>query len=255
MGRSLSTYETAGSGDNTIALLHGAACDLTFWNAQVDALSSICKVVLVDLPGHGRSDKPRINYTMKLMAQAVHAVLERTRTSNAILLGHSMGVAVIREFYRTWPERVRALIGLDGPIYFQDPPWQYKLTVWLMHSALYKSLWRSMVFGMMGIHTPDQWRNKIYHTMMAAPKHVVVSALNEMHAPSVARNININVPLQVLNASDYAWGDRKLEDRIQSIAHQVSFAVIENANHFLMVERPRLVNDLILEFVRELRDN
>jgi pimeloyl-ACP methyl ester carboxylesterase len=93
-------YQVAGSGPQTLLFVHGWSCDLSVWRLQVPAFASKARVIVIDLPGHGRSDAPDIPYTMDLFAKAVDAVLRDAGLSRAILIGHSMGTPVVRQFYR-----------------------------------------------------------------------------------------------------------------------------------------------------------
>src|SRR5687768_7051777 len=68
-------YKSLGDGKPAVVLVHGWSCDLTFWKEQVPALAGRVRVVLLDLPGHGKSDKPKIEYTMDVFAKSVDAVL------------------------------------------------------------------------------------------------------------------------------------------------------------------------------------
>jgi hypothetical protein len=57
-------YRSYGSGREAIVFIHGWTCNLTFWNGQIPELSKRTRVLAVDLPGHGESDKPQVSYTM-----------------------------------------------------------------------------------------------------------------------------------------------------------------------------------------------
>ena len=57
-------YVTAGKGSRTIVFIHGWACNLGFWREQISTLADKARLILIDLPGHGQSDKPQANYTM-----------------------------------------------------------------------------------------------------------------------------------------------------------------------------------------------
>ena len=52
-----------GKGDEAVVFIHGWTCDSTFWKAQAQVYERR-RSLLVDLPGHGLSDKPEIPYTM-----------------------------------------------------------------------------------------------------------------------------------------------------------------------------------------------
>ena len=50
-------YKVLGRGEPTLVLVHGWTCNLGFWSGQAPLASSV-RIVLIDLPGHGESDKP-----------------------------------------------------------------------------------------------------------------------------------------------------------------------------------------------------
>src|SRR5262249_61814438 len=72
------------------------------------------RMLFVDLPGYGRSDKPRIDYTMDVFAKGIDAVLRDAGVEQAALVGHSMGTPVVRQFYRLFPAKTKALVFVDG---------------------------------------------------------------------------------------------------------------------------------------------
>src|SRR5262245_11765447 len=57
-------YLTAGEGAKTLVLIHGWSGNSGFWREQIPALTNLARLILVDLPGHGQSDKPKVDYTM-----------------------------------------------------------------------------------------------------------------------------------------------------------------------------------------------
>ena len=49
-----------GNGSTTVFLIHGYTCDGTIWAEQVPVLARQYRVVTLDLPGHGESDRPAV---------------------------------------------------------------------------------------------------------------------------------------------------------------------------------------------------
>ena len=92
-------YTNFGDGEFAVVLVHGWNCDEGVWKAQVPALPAKVRVITIDLPGHGQSDKAKIAYTMDLHARALAAVLDDAAVKSAVLVGHSNGTPVIRQFY------------------------------------------------------------------------------------------------------------------------------------------------------------
>ena len=109
-------YKSLGDGKTALVLVHGWSCDMTFWEEQVPALAGKIRLVLIDLPGHGKSDKRKIDYTMDLFARGVEAVLADAGVERAVLAGHSMGTPVVRQYYRLHPKKTAALIAVDGAL-------------------------------------------------------------------------------------------------------------------------------------------
>jgi len=108
-------YLTQGQGTtNSIVFIHGWACNAGFWREQVPVFQEKAKLVLIDLPGHGESDKPETDYTMDYFADAVIAVMRDAKVEKATLVGHSMSAPVICKVYAKGPERVAGLVAVDG---------------------------------------------------------------------------------------------------------------------------------------------
>src|SRR5216684_1531260 len=98
-------YQSYGKGREALVLIHGWSCNLDFWRDLIPDLSRRSRVIAIDLPGHGKSDKPQVAYTMDLFARAVDAVMREAGVKRAVFVGHSMGTPVMRQFYRKYPQK------------------------------------------------------------------------------------------------------------------------------------------------------
>lgn len=110
-------YEVSGSGSPAVVLVHGWTCDTTFWRFQQPDLAKRFRVMALDLPGHGKSDKPQIEYSADIFARAVLGVMKAAKVDRAVLAGHSMGVTVVRRAYDLEPSRVAGLVSVDGSVF------------------------------------------------------------------------------------------------------------------------------------------
>src|SRR5262247_1796515 len=59
-------YRNYGEGKDAVVFIHGWSCNLNFWKANIPAFANQSRVIAVDLPGHGESDKPQVTYSMDL---------------------------------------------------------------------------------------------------------------------------------------------------------------------------------------------
>lgn len=102
-------YVRGGSGP-VLLLLHGMACDLHTWDGILPALVSHHEVIAVDLPGHGRSDKPRCDYSPAALANVVRDLLRQLGHDRVTVVGHSFGGGVATQLAYQFPGLVERLV-------------------------------------------------------------------------------------------------------------------------------------------------
>lgn len=102
-------FVKAGSGP-AVLLLHGMACDHTTWAPVIADLAKKYTVVAPDLLGHGRSDKPRADYSVGGYANGMRDLLTVLGIDKATVVGHSLGGGVAMQFAYQFPERTERLM-------------------------------------------------------------------------------------------------------------------------------------------------
>ena len=108
---------SAGKGNAALIFVHGWTCDSSSWTAQVAEFAKNYRVLTLDLPGHGQSAGPADGkFSIGLFARAVEAVRAEAGVERVVLVGHSMGAPVIREYARLFPQHVAGLVAVDGPL-------------------------------------------------------------------------------------------------------------------------------------------
>src|SRR5215472_5493667 len=111
-------YEIYGSGDRVLVWLHGLLLDANLSRRLARNLAARGnRVILFDLLGHGRSDKPRhaSPHRMDLYAEQVLCLLDELALDQVVLGGVSLGTNVSLLTTVRAPERVRGLI-LEMPV-------------------------------------------------------------------------------------------------------------------------------------------
>ena len=97
-----------------VVLLHGLASNLSRWSEFVahTRLADTHDVLRVDLRGHGASQSRR-KLSLELWSADLAALLDATASTQAILVGHSLGAQVVLHFAATYPQRAFALVLID----------------------------------------------------------------------------------------------------------------------------------------------
>lgn len=113
-----------GAGERPIVLVHGLLLPRMHHNRLADALADRGnRVILIDLLGHGESDKPAHarHYTMEIFARQVVALLDHLDVSEAAVGGTSLGANVTLEVAAHAPERVRGMF-IEMPVLERAAP-------------------------------------------------------------------------------------------------------------------------------------
>ncbi|MCU7853649.1 MAG: alpha/beta hydrolase [Candidatus Thiodiazotropha sp. (ex Monitilora ramsayi)] len=238
-GTSIS-YEIHGSGQTTLVFIHGWSCDARYWRMQRPVFANKYRVITLDLAGHGHSGLDRSRYTMRAFGEDVQAVVEATGSEQVILIGHSMGGAVIAEAARLMPKRVKGLIGVDtlGNVEYPLTAEEYEQMAAPL-KADFKSGSREFVKPMILPATDPALAGWILSDMASAPSTVALSAMEEMMSQYISGEAarifeDIRVPVISVNADlwpiDYEANRR----------HMTSYdaIILKGADHFLMMNRP-----------------
>jgi pimeloyl-ACP methyl ester carboxylesterase len=246
-------YVTLGSGRNTVVLVHCWAGNLGFWREQVPALSDKARLVLIDLPGHGQSDKLPAAYSMDYFAGAVLAVMQDARVDKAALVGHSMGGPVIYRVYEQAPEKVAALVVVDG--FLRRPkttPGQAEKFIAQFGAPEYREYTRQFFGTMFPVPGTEALRNQVLSEMLDTPQSVMHSAMAGMFGPDQPDwdLKKVNVPLLVINARGPMW-DADGENHVRSLSPRTAYRVMEGVGHWLMLERPVEFNAILIDMLRK----
>jgi pimeloyl-ACP methyl ester carboxylesterase len=244
-------YKSLGTGKTALVLVHGWCGDVSFWSEQVPALAGKMRVVLIDLPGHGKSDRPKIDYTMDLFARAVDAVLQDAGVEEAVLAGHSMGTPVVRQFYRLFPKKTRALVAVDGSFrrLMIDQAMLDKI-IEQFSGPDFKEKAGKFVETMLGPKTPAQVRERVKTAISNADQHVALSAMKAMLSPAIWKEDRIEVPVLAIMAKSPFWGD-EYKAAVRKLIPKLEYRELDGVGHFLMLERPAEVNGILIGFLKK----
>ena len=102
-------YRIAGSGP-ALLLIHGIGDNSSTWNDIIPMLAQHYTVIAPDLLGHGRSDKPRADYSVPAFANGMRDLLVVLGIKKVTVVGHSLGGGVAMQFCYQFPRFVERLV-------------------------------------------------------------------------------------------------------------------------------------------------
>ncbi|KUI01145.1 alpha/beta hydrolase [Mycolicibacterium acapulense] len=261
-------YRDVGSGAEVLLLIHGMAGSSETWRAVIPQLSRRYRVIAPDLLGHGRSDKPRGDYSLGAFAVWLRDLLDELGISKATIVGQSLGGGVAMQFVYQHPDYCQRLVLISSGGLGPDVGWTLRLLSAPGAEFLLPAIAPPPVltvgnklrswFRTAGIQSPrgaEMWSAyssladaQTRHAFLRTLRSVVdyrgqaVSALNRLHVAN-------ELPIMAI------WGD---EDRIIPVAHayaahearpECRLEVLPGVGHFAHVERPNDVVDLLDDFI------
>jgi pimeloyl-ACP methyl ester carboxylesterase len=102
-------FVTYGEGP-ALLLIHGIGDSSDSWRPVLDQLAKSHTIIAPDLLGHGRSEKPRADYSVAAYANGMRDLLSVLEIDRATVIGHSLGGGVAAQFAYQFPERCERLV-------------------------------------------------------------------------------------------------------------------------------------------------
>ena len=241
-------YMNYGQGSEALVLIHGWTQNIDAWRDQIPEFTKRNRVIAIDLPGHGESDKPKTKYSMDYFARAIEAVMRDAKVNRAVLVGHSMGTPIARQFYRKYPNKTLAIVIVDGALKpFADAPAMNRLIEGL-RSPNYKDVLAQMFTGLMGPNMKPDIKERIAASTSNTPQFVMVSAMEGMADPSIWEDDKIDVPVLAIMAKNPFYPPN-IEQLTRALVPNLEFQMWEGVGHFLMMEKPTEFNAAVIAFL------
>ncbi len=247
-------YVDMGRGDLPLVLIHGWACQGSFWRGQVP-LAQNGRLVIPDLPGHGQSGFLDGPYSLDALAGAVFAVMDQAGIQRAVLAGHSMGAAVAWRAAVMAPERVAGIVSVDGAVFVLPEEgegrdaWVQGMNGVLDNLKSPDGEARAVEF-IDSLHTQEtspELQSEIRELMMATPRDVRLAMSETLCDPDTWDGSVVNMPVLGIYAQSEGLAP-DYEQTIKGIFPDFTFVLMDGPGHFLMMERPEETNGLIQEF-------
>lgn len=259
-------YRDAGSGE-VLLLIHGMAGCSDTWNAVLPRLAENYRVIAPDLLGHGRSAKPRTDYSLGAFAAGLRDLLDELGVDRATIVGQSLGGGVAMQFMYQHPQYCRRLILISSGGLGPDVGWVLRLLAAPGAEVLLPvvapkpvvALGNRLrpVLGALGLGSPQAaqtWQS--YSSLSDPPTRAAfqrtLRSVVDHRGQSVSALSRLRMHLEV--PSLVIWGDR---DPIIPVAHAYSvqaarpgsaLKVLPGVGHYPHVEAPDEVVDAIRQF-------
>jgi len=247
-----------------LVLLHGYPASSQLWRHCIPPLAGRFRVYAPDLPGYGRSDKPLdVDYDLDFFVRFLLEFYDALRLEQAGLVAHDVGGMVGLGFAARHPERVTKFVVMDTAPYIE---WSFMLRTaislarnpffarWMMTRTGFKWISRLLLVHHPAVITAevaDLYRapwvespatRRLFSQVVSLP----ATRLTEPHE-SLRR---ITMPTLILWAEKDLCFPTRIARRLQGDIPNASLVIVPDCGHFLQEERPGLVVEHLLRFLR-----
>ena len=254
----------AATSTDTILLLHGVGTSSDFWQLNIPAFARHYRVLALDLPGFGNSDKPDVSYELTWLCEKIVAFLDAKQVERAHVLGASMGGHLSLMLAMDYPDRFTTLT-MVGSCGAWEPPtplldWAFN-TFWNEYIVTdhLRRTWPD-TFNRIFL-VKNQITDRIFRYQMALRADAALFRKEGRASTRALRSIfyssrrnrlhEVDLPvLLIFGAGDFVHPPKDGEYLHEHIPDSTLY-IVENANHEVMADRPDFFNETVLNFIAE----
>jgi 3-oxoadipate enol-lactonase len=252
-------YQVKGEGE-PIVLIHGGSASIMHWIYQIPELSKRFKVTVYDVRGHGKSDKPKQEYSIELFSEDLSELLKELKVEKAHIIGHSLGGMIAQQFALSFPNRVLSLV-LAASLCSVSKRFESLLDNWIL---IAEKLGMEAVFSQFVLWSTNDRiyaRNTDFIEILKAQYlkdndqvHAFVSVLKAVKKFDVIDQLQkIKKPTLVVVGDFDILTPPEYSEVIKDNIVNSDFIVIEGAAHTLnFIEDGKPFNKAVLEFIRKV---
>lgn len=239
--------EKYGSG-KPIVFSYGWLDDCSIWSSQIDAFAKNNTKIIYDHRGHGLSDKPKGDYSIKELSDDLYSLIEELRLEKTIIVGFSLGGMVALRFAIEHPDRIIKLVLVGTTA-------KMALTMHIIRILKYILPYKTIarIVCKRKFYKPSkQIIEDALSRAMKVDRYVAYKCLNEFTKNYDIRDMIslIKVPTLIvvgekdkLNLKASKYLNRKIKNS--------ELRIVSGSGHTVMVEKPDEFNHIVGNFIRK----
>lgn len=240
-----------------VLLIHGLGSSHRDWEYQVEALVPHYKVLLVDLRGHGQSDKPNMPYSIPMFAKDVAAMVTALALREIHVIGHSMGGMVAFQLTLDHPHLVKSLSIINSAPRVGFPAFRNRFNFFMRSLSVkwfgMSKLSVSLAKTLFPKQEQDTLRKIFIQRWCENDPQAYRNSLKAFHDWNVMAQLpEINCPTLIITGDrDYTpVAYKKFYIRFIKHSHLV---VIEDSGHLTPLDQAQHCSQALIDFLLKIR--
>jgi len=241
-------YDRQGEG-HPMLMVHGASQDSTSWRFNTGYFAQFCDVIAMDNPGHGKSAMPPGGPLRSIPELAAYAwgVIEALGVENPIVMGHSLGGAIALRLAVEHPDRIGAVVDVDGAARTAAGVTNYRAGV-LDLVRINPTDWLETTFlSVLGRTTPmDRKREMASDARRVIPEVALADLYAYTSCNFVDELSTITAPVvAVVGEDDWSCSPELTHETYLAVTAPKSYHMFEGIGHIPHTEQPDEFNAVV----------
>ncbi|MGD9592514.1 MAG: alpha/beta fold hydrolase [Candidatus Berkiella sp.] len=246
-------YELLGQG-KPVLFIHGLGSSTRDWEYQTPYFSKNYQVLLVDLRGHGQTDKPNHPYSVSLFASDIAHVISTLFPEGVHVVGHSLGGMVAFQLTVDYPNLVKSLtIVNSGPaVIFPSIKSQLFFYLRFFDVRLFGMSHMSKNLAKMLFPEPNQkeFRETFEQRWCENDPKAYTNSLKAFRGWTVMHRLpSITCPTLIISA-DKDYTPISYKEYYTKLITNAKLKVIENSRHITIIDQADIFNEMVDDFLK-----
>ncbi len=253
------SVDYAGEGE-TVFLLHGIGGNKRNWDDNISYLAKNHKVIAWDARGYGASDDYEGPFNFSDTANDLAKVFDFFKCERAHLVGLSMGARIACWFYDAYPERVKSLVlcdtnfGSKGLSEDEKIEFVNSRTIPLREGKTFKDFSHLIAQSLIGNTQDHEALQKLINSLNMLRKESYLKTVDGFVSNDNLDVFSaIKVPSLILVGELDRLTPPEIAKKISKIIKDSELKIIKHAGHLINIEQPKVFNNCITNFYKDLR--
>lgn len=237
-----------------LVFIHGWLGSSLEWRYQLYHFNFKNHIILLDLPGFGKSDKPNKVYSIDFYTKQITNFLKLLKYNKIILIGHSLGGLIALDIVLKNPKLVKKLILISSTSGKSKSILENFIVFWLnfLFSFFYRTFLKKIIGKIISPEKQFRENSKLLKTALKLPKAVVLNTFKNMTCKFKLKEElgTISQPTMLIYGSEDRVISKAVINELNDFIPNAEFFIIDKGSHRVMYDKNVKVNELIEQFIK-----
>lgn len=242
----------------TLLFIHGLGSSGQDWENQIEYFKADYQILVVDLRGHGKSEKPNIPYSVCMFAEDISQLLHQLSMEKLHVIGHSLGGMIAFELALRHSEFIKTLTIINSAPKVEFPSLAFKLGFYLRSFSVklfgMKKLSKTLADKLLPKPEQAQLRETFIRRWLENEPRAYLNALKAFPGWDVMEKLSsLHCPTHIVTG-DRDYTSIAFKQSYMKLIPNASMTIIPDSGHLTIVDQSNACNLALKQFFIKYSD-